>query len=258
MKKLFNENYMVFDTEGLGLNDTKKKKYGKQQSYHIGYGIFNPYGELLKSGNFIVREIFENEEKMNTAFYRNKLDMYYQDLQDKVATLRYYKNIINQIKKDIKEYNIKAVFAYNCPYDLVAILETAQATELKNCPKLTFKENAKGKPVPQFEQAFKEILENEEIEVFDIMTMSCMSICQDKEYLETVEYSPKGNPRTTAEAVYRYVSGNSNFVEEHTAYEDSIIENEILKECFKRGLQPQKFVYMPFRLIPKKLYKKVA
>ena len=29
--------YVVLDTEGLGLNDSKKKIYGRQRSYDIGY-----------------------------------------------------------------------------------------------------------------------------------------------------------------------------------------------------------------------------
>ena len=33
---LIKGNYIVIDTEGLGLNDIKNKVYGKQLSYHTG------------------------------------------------------------------------------------------------------------------------------------------------------------------------------------------------------------------------------
>ena len=249
-------NYIVIDTEGLGLNDIKNKIYGKQLSYHTGYGVFAPDGTLLKSGNFVTKEIYRDIELMQTAYFYDKLDEYNQMLIERIATERLYRNIINQLKKDIKEYNVVGLFAYNCNYDIVGICETAQKYLNKDF-KLDFETTKSGKRKPLFEKMLKEILDTN-IEMYDIMTMACMSICQDKEYLNTVEYTTKGNPKTTAEAVYRYISGNNNFIEEHTAYEDSIIENEILQECFKRGIEPQKQVYFPYRLIPKELYKKVA
>lgn len=256
IKMLIKGNYIVIDTEGLGLNKPKEKLYGRQLSYHTGYGVYSPNGELLKSGNFVTKEIFEDEELMQTAYYYDKLDEYYRMLREKEATERLYRNIIKQLEKDIKEYNVVALFAYNCNYDIVGICETTQKYTNKKC-KLTFEKTEKGKNKPLFEKMLKEIL-NTDIEMYDIMTMACMSICQDKEYLKTVEYTSKGNPRTTAEAVYRYISGEKNFIEEHTAYQDSDIENQILQECFKRGVEPQKQVYFPYRLIPKELYKEVA
>lgn len=254
--KFINGNYIVIDTEGLGLNDIKNKIYGKQLSYHTGYGVFAPNGKLLKSGNFVTKEIYRDIELMQTAYYYNKIDEYHQMLIEKIATERLYRNIINQLKKDIKEYNVVGLFAYNCNYDIVGICETVQKYSNKKY-NLSFEKTKKGKNKPLFDKMLKEILDTD-IEMYDIMTMACMSICQDEDYLKNVNYTPKGNPKTTAEEVYRYISGDTTFIEEHTAYEDSIIENEILQECFKRGIKPQKQVYLPYRLIPKELYKEVA
>ena len=48
-------------------------------------------------------------------------------------------------------------------------------------------------------------------------------------------FTESGNYSTTAESVYRYVSGNTEFIEEHTALADSEIELEILKFCLEQG-----------------------
>ena len=48
-------------------------------------------------------------------------------------------------------------------------------------------------------------------------------------------FSDSGNYSTTAENVYRYISGIDDFVEEHTALADSEIETEILLTALENG-----------------------
>jgi histidinol phosphatase-like PHP family hydrolase len=50
-------------------------------------------------------------------------------------------------------------------------------------------------------------------------------------------YTESGNYSTTAEAVYRFISGDTEFIEEHTALADSEIECEILAECVGLGCE---------------------
>jgi hypothetical protein len=38
-------------------------------------------------------------------------------------------------------------------------------------------------------------------------------------------------PRATAEILYRYISGEDNFIESHTGLEDVMIEKEIFAKC---------------------------
>ena len=47
--------------------------------------------------------------------------------------------------------------------------------------------------------------------------------------------SDAGNMRTNAECAYRYVSGNVEAVEAHTALCDARIEGEILAKCFRQN-----------------------
>ena len=227
--------YIVLDTEGLGLNDFKKKVYGKQKSYDIGYVIIDKKGHIVKHFNCLTREIFDNTELMETAYFYNKVPLYEE-----------------MLKRDLKKFKIKGIFAYNCNYDIVALVETAQYT-IKNCPKLTFTKTKKGKWKPQHEKFLQKLLDTK-VEFYDIWTMACMTLCQQKTFLANAKFTKKGNIITNAETVYNYITDQTNFIEDHTAYSDACIEAEILTRIFANGCKPQKQVYFPYRLIPKELY----
>ena len=76
----------------------------------------------------------------------------------------------------------------------------------------------------------------EGMEFFDIMFAFYDTIAQTKRYkqfcAENGYYTEKGNCRMTAEVCYRFISGNNDFIEEHTALADTEIEAEILRACW--------------------------
>jgi hypothetical protein len=41
-------------------------------------------------------------------------------------------------------------------------------------------------------------------------------------------------PRLTAEIIYRFISGDENFIEEHKGLDDVLIEKEILAYCYRK------------------------
>ena len=158
--------------------------------------------------------------------------------------------ILNEIKRDLKKYKIKGIFAFNVNYDINALVETAQYTIKENCPKLTFEKTKNGKYKPQFEK-FLQKLFGTQIEFYDIWTMACATLCQQKTFLLNAKYTNKGNIITNAEVVYQYVTDQEDFKEDHTALSDAIIESEILARIFANGCSPMKAMYFPYRLIPK-------
>lgn len=240
--------YIVLDTEGLGLNDLKNKIYGRQKSYDIGYVIIDKKGNIVKHFNALTKEIFGDTELMSTAYFFDKMPIYEQMLNDKEITERLFVNIIRELKRDLKRFKIKGIFAYNCNYDIVALAETAQYT-IPNCPKLTFERTEKGTWKPQHEKLLQKLLDTK-VEFYDIWTMACMTLCQQKTFLANAKYNKKGNIMTNAETVYQYITQEDNFIEDHTAYSDACIEAEILARIFANGCKPQKQMYFPFRLIP--------
>jgi hypothetical protein len=248
--------YVVLDTEGLGLNDYKKKEYGKQKCYDVGYVIIDKKGNIIKHFNALTREVFGDMELMSTAYFFNKMPIYEQMLSDKEVTERLFVNIIRELKRDLKKFKIKGIFAYNCNYDIVALAETAQYT-IDNCPKLTFTKTKNNKWKPEHEKLLQKLLDTK-VEFYDIWTMACMTLCQQKTFLANAKLTPKGNIITNAETVYNYITDQENFIEDHTAYSDACIEAEILARIFANGCKPQKQISFPFRLIPKELYREVA
>lgn len=239
--------YIVLDTEGLGLNDYKNKVYGRQKSYDIGYVIIDKKGRIQKIYNALTEEIFGDNELMSTAYFANKIPMYDLMLDNKEIKIKCFEKIIKQLKRDLKNYKIKGIFAYNVEYDITALVETAQYT-INNCPKLKFEKTKKGKWKPLHEKLLQSILETK-VEFYDIWTMACMTLCQQKTFLMNCKKTKSGNVVTNAEEVYRYITDDTDFCEDHTALSDAIIESEILTRIFANGCKPQKQIYFPFRLV---------
>lgn len=247
--------YIVLDTEGLGLNDRKKKIYGRQRSYDIGYVIVDKKGNIQKMFNALTKEIFGDLDLMSTAYFADKMVDYEDMISNKEVTIRLFRNIVNEIKRDLKKWNIKGILAFNAEYDINALVETAQYAITTNCPKLTYTTTKNGKHKPNFE-IFLQKLFDTKVEFYDIWTMACATLGQQKTFLTNAKYTSKGNIKTNAETFYQYISQDENFIEDHTALSDAIIESEILARVFASGGTLRKQMYFPFRLIPKEYQRK--
>jgi hypothetical protein len=56
-----------------------------------------------------------------------------------------------------------------------------------------------------------------------------------KKYCEENGYLTRNKQiRLTAEIIYRFITGNNDFVENHTGLEDVMIEKEIFKACMAK------------------------
>lgn len=54
--------------------------------------------------------------------------------------------------------------------------------------------------------------------------------CHENNYLTS-----RNCRKYTAEVLYRFISGDNNFVEEHKGLEDVLIEKEIMRFCFENN-----------------------
>ena len=52
-----------------------------------------------------------------------------------------------------------------------------------------------------------------------------------------------GQPKATAEILYRFIKKDNDFIESHTALEDVLIEKEILAYCFKQHKKMRRLLW---------------
>ncbi len=210
-------NIMIFDTETTSLD--------KPFCYNIGYMIVNTEGEYICSRDFVVEQVWHNPMLFTTAYYANKREIYIKSMRQRKTKMDKFGYICQQMIRDIKNFEVTSAYAYNSPFD--------EKVFNFNCD--WFKCNNPFDNIP----------------IFDIRGYAHHYICGDdfKRWCEEYNaFSESGNYSTTAENIYRYISDNIDFVEEHTALADSEIETDILLFALDMGAEIETN-YKPFRTI---------
>ncbi len=197
-------NVMVFDTETTSLN--------KPFCYNIGYVIVNDEGEVLKRADYVVEQIWHNLPLFQTAYYADKRPLYVSAMRSRKADMEKFGYITQAMSRDIKAFEITHAYAYNSNFD-------EKVFEF-NC------------------DWFKCINPFDNVAIHDIRGFAHQFICDD-DYLSFCEdyklFTDSGNYSTTAEAIYKYLTANADYEEEHTALADSVIEADILFFCLRKG-----------------------
>lgn len=190
--------------------------------YDIGYRIIDKYGNCYLERSFIVDEIFFGEyQKMRNGYYYNKLPKYFLDLGNLNIEHLPFNDIVQIVRQDIADYRIKNICAHNARFDCLALSTT---TKYLGCDYL----------LPY------------DIEWWDTMKMVKTTICAKKSYRQFCEsngYMTKHKtprPQTKAEVLYRFITNDTDFVEEHRAIYDARIESKILAECFRTHKKMEK------------------
>lgn len=245
---------MVFDTETTGEIVTSKNGHEIMQKYiyDIGYTIADKKEIHLKR-NFIVKEIFENAELMNSAYYKNKIPKYRKMIESGEVDIIPFADIVKTMQADAKYFNIKEVAAYNISFDLNAFMQTTNCI-YPNQFQMLFRITKQGNYAPDTEKFFKNYILRKEVDIIDIWTLACQTLCNQVTFQTYYkEETAKGNIKSNAEIVYSYII-DGDFIEDHTALSDSIIETEILQRIYRLHKKIEtKFMFMPFRLIEKKV-----
>ena len=82
------------------------------------------------------------------------------------------------------------------------------------------------------------------IEIWDTLKMAQDTICKQKSYVQWAKdngfCTKNGRPKATAEILYRYITGQKNFIENHTGLEDVLIEKEIFSHCIRQKKKMRK------------------
>ena len=203
-------NIVVFDTETVSLE--------KPFCYNIGYTIKDTEtrAELVKR-DYVVEQVWHNPMLFITAYYADKREGYVSAMRSRKTLMDKYGYICRTMIRDFIAYDVKGAYAYNSPFDDKVFTFNSDWYKCNNpFDNLTIFD------IRGYVHAF--LLDNE---FFDF--------CDKNGY-----YTDTGNYSTTAETVYRYITGNTGFIEDHTALSDSEIEAEILFKCLERGAELNK------------------
>ena len=186
--------------------------------FDIGFVVVDTRGNMYEAHSYINYDIYINEpELMDQCYYYHKLPQYEEEINAGIRIMSNTFGVRGKLYELIKKYEIKEVCAHNMPFDYRAMNNTiAHVTNGKQRYYLP-----------------------REIEYWDTLRMARDVIIPRKSYEKfcrkhglITEKTKK--PKTTAEALYAYISDDPNFVEDHTGLEDALIEKEILKYCFKQ------------------------
>lgn len=211
--------FVVFDTETAnGLDDPIV--------YDLGFAVVDKKGTVYETNSLIIREVFYGmKDLMKSAYYANKIPKYEEEIsngQRKVVSLYEAKKIFQDV---CKKYNVKACVAHNARFDYRSTSKTQRyLTKSKYRFFLPYG-----------------------IELWDTMKMANDTICKQvhyKEFCYNNGYLTKnGRVRKTAEILYRYISGEHDFNEEHTGLADVLIEKEIFAHCIKQHKPMRKLAF---------------
>lgn len=198
-------NVLIFDTETTDIN--------KCFCYNAAYVIVDIDNDnILCKKDFVIEQIWHNLPLFSTAYYAEKRPIYVKAMRSKKAKMTKYGYFCQEMARDIKKFNVACAYAYNSQFDEKVFAFNCDWYKCSN-------------PL-------------DTIPVFDIMG-NVHNFLVDDRYIRFCEKNEKftdsGNYSTTAETVYQYITNNTDFVEEHTALSDSLIEYEILKETLKNG-----------------------
>ena len=212
-------NFLGLDTETCNslIDENGKLDLSQSLVYDVGWQVVNRKGKVKKQRSYVVAEIFLNSILMDSAYYKNKIPMYWEDIKKGKRELKTFRNIWFQFLSDKKRYNCKVVFAHNAFFDYNALNNTLRyLTKSKKRYFFPFK-----------------------TEIWDTLKMArdvfgtspkYVNFCKEHGFM-TNHKNPR--PRLTAEVLYRYLHNTPNFEEAHTGLEDVEIETEIMLRCLK-------------------------
>ena len=216
----------VIDTETLGVD--------QPLVYDLAVTICDKKGDIYAQKNWIIKEVFEQKEKMASAYYACKLPLYDIMLQTGKAELKPWKEVQKEFNELCNKFEISVISAYNLGFDKRALTYTHKC--LGNVDKFL-----KLNKVP---------------ELWDIWGIAAQTIMQHKTFhkiaLRENWYTEKGNVLSNAEVAYRYITNDLQFMESHTALHDTEIESQILVRCLNQKMKLEKgkgIFYHPWKVV---------
>ena len=209
------EKYIMLDTETTNSLDDPI-------CYDVGFAVVDKKGSIYETHSFVVAEVFLNEELMESAYFIEKVPQYWEDIKKGTRKLAKFNTIRKVLAETMKKYNTNIVIAHNARFDYRSTAKTQRyLTKSKYRYFLPY-----GTEVWDTLKMAREVLKND---------VDYDNFCYNNNYV-----TKRGCKRFTAEILYRFFTGDNDFVESHTGLEDVTIEKVIFAECMARGAESGK------------------
>lgn len=210
MEKL---KFMMADVEATGA-------INKPLTYDIGAFPIDKNGEAIGDPiTHVIYEVFyEMPDKMESAYYADKLPQYRDDIWDSKREVMDFLMTRERICQTMKDLGIHIVVAHNARYDIRALNNTISTLTNGRINYFFPYGTEVWDTLKMARQVFKEM-------------PSYRKFCEKYGFM-TKHSTPR--PRYTAEVIYRYITKDPTFVESHTGLEDAKIESEILAYLMKK------------------------
>ena len=190
---------IVLDTETISLE--------KPFVYDLGYVIVNDNGDIIAKKSYVISQVWNNKELFATAYYANKKPLYYARLKSGYSKKVGWGHAMRYLANDIKKYGITEIYAYNSKFDSRALNFMCAWYKVVN--------GLGGTEIKDIMNFIKPITKSHDF----------VNFCETNGYM-TAHKTPQ--PQKKAETLYRYLTNNVDYEEEHTGLEDSLIELQIL------------------------------
>lgn len=267
------EYYIVLDCEtatlpfaqGLKEADKKKIAIAKPLIYDLGWTIIDKKGRVYARKNYLITEIFSVPEIFNTAYYASKRPLYIDKLNKGEIILTDWRTATADLVEDMNA--TAGVGAYNSMFDYKKALPFTELyinqlyspnfhdwLDYQNgvCAEILKGNLKSGKSFEADKFRFRGNTYN----LFDLWGLSCSYLLDNDDYRTACvrnDWQTESGKyfKTSAETTYRFVTGQNDFDESHTAIDDADIESEIFALIVKKAKNkvPMGIEFFPFRIL---------
>lgn len=221
MKKidLRKEKYLLFvDTETIGSLFVQDSVL----PFEIGIKVYDmEKAQIVKEKSYLVRKFLNNKYIMFSTFSATKYPTYLERIKtDKRYKSESVKDIAQDLTRVINRYNIKIMVAHNGNFDKCAIARLCEEFGTNN-------------PINKID-----LLDTMELSKIITFSKEYANYCIENKDIknslnESAFITNSGRVRTTAQAIYSFITKNPQFQEAHTGLEDIDIEIEIFKKSME-------------------------
>jgi DNA polymerase III epsilon subunit-like protein len=209
------EKFIILDTETTNDIDCPLV-------YDFGFSVIDIYGKTYASYSFVNADVFCDDELMKSAYFADKIPQYWKDICDGTRVLKTFRSIEKIFRRICADWNVSIFIAHNARFDYNAIQTTKR-----------YITTSRYRYFFPFGSRFVDTLKMAK-QVFNDNNLY-REFCVGNNYV-----TKYGQNRYTAEVIYRFLTNDDSFEEEHTGLADCMIEKEIFRHCcetisFKNG-----------------------